>query len=210
MPTRQDVKKKTTSAPPTLTVRTFKPPFTFEAYIFAKGNQYNSDADDGYMKGFIDYVDTNTPNEHVSEQLDQGNFTSFVYRRIPDTPNEHMVGIKNPYWRGIIIRYPPESESTPETREQGLEQLKAFLMDGRFSQYPATNIITRDATDEDNYEPLDNYFMDWDIKSFLEEDVAEEDLNSTFYTTYQDFADKVWAGRFKSEFAYSIGFPVTP
>ena len=69
------------------------------------------------MKGFVDYVDTNTPNEHVSEQLDQGNFTSFVYRHIPDTQNEHLKGVKNPYffelYIGIkvktFIQYPPST-----------------------------------------------------------------------------------------------------
>ena len=195
--------------PPVITVYAFPPPFSFEAYIYSKGNQFDNDQDDGYLKKFEICMNPNSddPNQQPCPYLDEANFVKFVYRRKPDTDNEHMVGVKKPFWRGIMIRYPNGGESTSETRQEGLAVLKRFMTDPAYTFYPPKDIVLRDATDEDDYKPLDHFFMDWDIKNFIIEDVPKQDLNNKFYETYQDFADKIWSGKNKSEYAYGLGYP---
>lgn len=209
VPLRGKSSEKTNYYPPVLTVYAFPSPFAFEAYIYSRGNQFNNDEDDVYLKKFEICMNPNPddPNQQPCPYLDEANFVKIVYRRKPNSDNDHLVGVKKPYWRQIMIRYPKEGDSTPETRQEGLEVLKKFMTDPDHTNYPPNEIVLRDATDEDNYMPLDHFFLDWDIKKFMVEDIPEEDMNNEFYEKFRDFADKCWAGKFKSEFAYKLGFP---
>ena len=107
-------KKKTTPTPrktvqkgellPTLSVTRFPAPISCEMYIYTlkTGN-------DGYLNGLQVALAGST-----SDVLTEGNFHSVPYRRMPNSANEHAVN-GNDFWRNVILRYPPQQDSTPET-----------------------------------------------------------------------------------------------
>jgi hypothetical protein len=127
------------------------------------------------------------------------------YQRLPNTPNEHAVN-GNGFWRQMVLRYPPEGESTPETRQEGLSLLSTFLKDPLHTRYPPTVITLIDETDIDNIPSLDHYFFDDTIQEIMIEDLDETILNGTFFNEYSDFALKCWAYPFVSNWAVSLGF----
>ena len=143
----------------------------------------------------------------ISQDLDGANFTAYMYRRQPNSNNQVMHNDGTDFWRMLLIRYPPNGESTAQSRQEGMEALRQFLMDDRFSDFPPSTIGLTDATDEENYTPLDDLFLDSGIKTLMEEDVPVHDLNSNFYASYPDFALKCWGGRFRSPYANILGFP---
>ena len=85
--------------------------------------------------------------------------------------------------------------------------LKEFLMNPQFCDYPPHEITTIDATDPENVPSLDDFFLDNDIKDFMEEDVEALNLNANFYENFPEFAVKCWGGSNYSQWARSLGFP---
>ena len=186
---------------PFLRVYSFGPEFSFEMYIIEKDSE-----NDEYLKGISDYIES-PPNTNEKHSLvDECNFYKKAYRRIPQSANEHLCGTKKGYWRSVILRYPKENESTPQTRQDGLNALSSFLKDSRFSKYPINNIITVDMTDEDNLPSLDTFLMDDDIKNIMEQDIDEEELNKEFVSKYPEFAKRIYAGNNYSDWARTLGF----
>ena len=134
-----------------LQVVSFCPPLCLELYFLVKPN-----GDDGYLYGIKSYL-TNGPAEGIAhEGVDNSNFSRYVNRRVPFSKNEIMLNTTG-YNKNMIIRYAENDESTPETRQRGLETLRSFFMDPRYSTYPPKNLVVEDLTDEDNYTTKRNY-----------------------------------------------------
>ena len=143
-----------------------------------------------------------------SEELDSGNFHRTDFRRQPNTDNEHLTNDADDFWRRVVIRYPPNQESTPESRQEGLKLLSAFFKDPKHSKFPPKEITLIDATDEDNFPPLDEFLMDEDIRACMEEDMDRKILNGSFYGQYKEFALKCWGHSFVSQWAVNtLGYP---
>lgn len=195
-PTKGSKIKKTQ---PRLTVRAFDPVFNIEAYIYEKTAD-----EDGFLHSIQQYSD----NDLEIPALDElGGITKLVPRRLPGTDEQQMLGGKG-FWRRIIIRYvDAETGSTPESRRQGLEALSAFFRDSEFSRFPPDSIETTDVTGEDP-EPLDNYFLNYDIKVMMEEDIDNEALNTAFFGNNEETALKCWSRPTSFQWATGLGFPV--
>lgn len=171
---------------PRLKVLAFSGEFTFEAYFYEKYN-----GDEGYVYKLKEYYRGNL--EDKSDDIDNLNLVDMVSQRVPDSDNMRAPqSATESYPRTIFIRYPEGNESTPETRQEGLQALRRFFQDRRFSEYPPNRIDLVDLTDEDNPPALDEYFLDDDIKRFMEEDLPEARLDREFATNYPDFARKCW------------------
>ena len=185
---------------PTLKVYAFPAPFTFEAYIYETNPH-----DDGFNNMITKYLRGEFAEVRHTE-FDAANFTRQYWRRIPGTANEHLTNMKDVYWRKIQIRYPRGGESTGETRQEGLDAFKSFLMDRRFQYYPPEDIVLLDMTDEENYSSLDQFFMDRDIETVMKEDIPEQQLNPTFHQAFPEFATKCFGLEPYGDFARSLGF----
>ena len=171
---------------PQLKVIAFSEEFTFEAYFYEKNN-----GDEGYVYNLKEYMRGNLA--HSSEDADILNLVDMVNQRLPNTNNVRATtSSSDTYPRTLFIRYPPGNESTAATRQEGLHALKNFFQDPRFTAYPPANIDLTDLTDEENPPALDEYFMNEDIKTLMEEDVEPQHLNNDFATTFPEFARKCW------------------
>ena len=181
-----------------MTVRAFHSIFQMEAYIFEKG-----DGEDG----FLNHIRQFCADDLESEVLTELGINNLVPRRMPNTNNVAMNGTRG-YWRQIIIRYLDGEPSTPQTRQHGLAELKAFLLDPANTRYPPADIETEDVTDPENPQPLDHFFMDENIKEFMEEDIESHQLNPSFVTNFPEVARLCWAHHHVSEWARTLGFPI--
>ncbi len=196
--TSAPTKIKGKASPPTIRVLVPDPIFKFEMYFVEKNA-----GEDAFMMPYTRFV-----REEIEDQgLKDANFGPIVFRRDPGTDDEPLEGQKG-FWRQIIIRYPSEQESTPETREEGLRVLKAFFLRKDTQQFPPSDITTHDAADPENPPPLDRYFMNETIKNFMEEDINETSLNESFVQEWPEIAAKCWASSQVSQWAYSLGFPI--
>jgi hypothetical protein len=183
---------------PSLTCYSFGDNFSFEAYLFCK-----DDNNDSFTNGYKRFVD----GVVQCDDLTEANFVAYKHRRKPNTNNDILLDSNN-YWRKIFLRYVPGGRSTPGSRSEGLLVLKTFLLDRRYSEYPPSDILTMDCTNEEDPHPLDMFFLDQDIIDMLKVDVDEEDLTSQFYSTYPDFARKIWSGAYYPDYARTqLGFP---
>ena len=172
-------KIKTIGSAPTLTATRFSHPFTCEMFIFSfkPGN-------DAYLNGIqVALAGTRSDGTVVPPcpVLVEGNFHSVPARRLPNTANEHALN-GNGFWRYCILRYPPQGDSTPETRQEGLALLSTFFKDPAYSRYPPTNITLIDETNDQDPPSLDHYFFDDTIQEIMTEDLEETTLNGNFYT----------------------------
>ena len=199
IPTRKDnVKLFPGSQKPTLTCYGFHAELPIEAYLYCK-----DDSSDGYLNGYKKFAD----GKDDSDELAAANFTSYKSRRVPGSANAVMTNGTTTYWRVVLLRYVPDGVSTKETRAHGLAVLSAYLKTKKNSDWPPTDIITVDNTNEENPHSLDMFFMDNDIVEIVQREFAEEYLNQEFYSTYNSFALKLWSGTNYPEFARKLGFP---
>jgi hypothetical protein len=195
VPTRQ---KK---SPLTLYVVNFGPPFTFEIYLYEKNEK-----EDGFHFGITKYMRGNETDTH--SLFDAANFTQTLSRRVPGSADIVSKSVETNYDRRIFLRYPKESESTPETRATGLAAMKSFLQDPRFSRYPPTEIDTVDLTDyqHDHHTAMDNYIMNNDIQELVMEDCNAADLNDGFKEAFPEVASCIWQSKHVGEYGHSLGF----
>jgi len=190
--------RKQVATPLTLTVYAFHETIGIEAYIFAK-----DDAHDGFTNGYKEYIASKIKNEI----LEKSNFTGWKNCRVPGSSNEVMID-PNKFWRVVIIRYVPhDGVSTPEMRQKGLKDLSAFLQSKDGTKYPPKDVTLIDGTNVDDPHSLDQFFMDEDIIDIAQLEIAEDDLNSNFYTKFPEFALKLWSGPSYPQFARDLGFP---
>ena len=186
------------SASPHVEVYGFHPILPIEAYLFIK-----DDHNDGFMLGIKGFCQDNNP---TNEALTTANFTSYLYRRLPNT-NEKMVSSKN-YARSVVLRYVPTELSTKKTRQEGLQVLSKFLNSEQNTQFVSKNSIpTVDKTNEADPHALDCFFLDNDIESIIRNVFDEGELNMNFFSKYNQIALKLWSGTEYSDFARQLGFP---
>lgn len=184
---------------PTLTAFAFHPDLPIEGYVYAK-----DDRNDAFLWGFKQVVDGTAD----CKALIGANFSSYPFRRIPNTPeNAFMINQKDSYNRCILFRYVPEGTSSVASRTMGLNILKKFFMDAAFSKWPAPNILTMDGTNEDDPHALDAFFMDEEIEKIIKEEFDDEELDFDFYAKYPGLAKKLWSGTSYPDYAIQLGFP---
>ena len=199
--THVPVQKPKKSPNPQPKVITFTGGFLFEVHICMKNN-----GDEGHV---------HQPKEHLrgnislsSEPIDNLNITGMVHQRKPNSNNEKMTtAFGETYPRTIFIRHPTNNESNSGTRQEGLQAIKTFLQDKRFTECPPGDIDLIDLTNENDPPALDKCFMDNDIKTFMEEDTHEDQLNSQFTINHPHFARKCWHHNYISEWGLqTLGF----
>lgn len=197
-PGSQIDKKETMKKPNSCSLKIckFHETLSFEMIIYER-----TDGEDGYLH----FVRQFAQGERENDVLEKLGINRLVPRRMPDTNNEIMLGVKKGYWRQIIVRYVDEP-STTETRKEALDQLKTFFLDPNFTKYPPPMIETIDLTDSDK--SLDDYFLDDDIQTLMKEDIEEEDLNGNFTRNFAEFAQICWKYDHVSQWARSLGFPM--
>ena len=183
---------------PTLTVFAFHKDLPIEGYVYAK-----DDLNDAFIYGFKQVIDGLAD----CKDLIRANFSSYPYRRIPDTANSNLTNERDGYNRCILFRYVPEGASTADTRAMGLQILKKFFLDGTFSKFPALDILTMDGTNTNDPHPLDAFFMDSDIEKIIKQEFDETELNIDFYKKYPELARKLWSGTsLYPDYANELGF----
>ena len=187
-------------------VYSFGEEFTFELYIIE-----NDSENDGYVKGLVDYIEKTEDKPDSNHPLfDECNFYARAHRRIPQSDNQYLRGIKKDFWRSAFLRYPKQGESTPETRQQGLIAISSFVKDPRYSKFPVKDITTVDMTDNEHLPSLDTFLLDEDIKKVVEQDIDEDELNENFVTNYPAFAKRIYSGNNYSDWARTLGFGNEP
>ena len=188
----------------TMLIASRKLPVKLATEIYTLTNE--NDSDDGFVGSVAKYLDgENGDVTHV--EFDSAGFHHYCQRRVPNSPNEVMLGCTNGFRRVIVVRFLPMGESTPDTRREGLRILRSFLTDPRFHQTIPPMIDTRDLTNESHLPSLDEYFMDDEIWDLLQNDFGREYLNADFYKNFEKLAKKFWQYKYVPEFARSLGFP---
>ena len=110
------------------------------------------------------------------------------------------------YPRVWMIRYPPENESTPETRKEGLRVLKSFFMSKVGTKYPPTVIkVVGDTGDVPAV--LEKFFLDDDIDEIIKASFDFTEMDDDFYGKYMQFARTIYSEKEPSDFAkMELGF----
>lgn len=183
---------------PRITSYAFHTDIQYEAYIYAK-----DDHNDGYLHS---YTKAST-NAGLPQDLRDAGFTVYQRRRIPGTSNEVMKQKNKPTFDRIVILRTVESTSTPATRQEGLNVLRAHFLDPDNSRFPPSSIYIVDNVTKNNISALDTFFLDAFIDHVIQEMYDEDDINSDFYSAYPELAKKLWSGSHYSEFARALGFP---
>ena len=200
-PSGKDVKKKPRTVPQ-LIVTSFISEFPFEAYMFW------ADESNDHYSGFKNFANGDAP----LPQLDDLGFADIKFRRRPGTRNEIYANeTKGNFWRIILMRY-LQQPSTAESRAEGLEAVRQFLMSTASSKWPPKEIVTKDITNVAAPHSLDMFYLDADIEKFMKTYLDEEQFTAEFFATYEDFAKKCWSGPHDSSFAKDLGFscPLVP
>ena len=173
-------------------------PLGLEVYVFQNDLEH-----DAFVNNYRQYATGMLENKALAA----AGFQDLVHRRYPGSNNKWMTD-PDKYPRNVIIRYPPQGESTIETRRIGLDVLANFFLDKSINRYPPKEIIKADFTDVDDYPALDEFLMDDEIESAIKHDMDEDVLNEAFYRNYTAFASKCWSSGHVSDYAKTLGFPV--
>ena len=128
-------------------------------------------------------------------------------KRDSETPGNETLKDSDGYTRIWLLRYPEGTESTVETRKEGLRVLQNFFMSKISTSYPPKSIILVDHTKEDR-PIMESFFLDDDIEDIVKTSCEDDVLNDQFYTDYTSFAKKMYCYREPSDFAKTkLGFP---
>ena len=120
-----------------------------------------------------------------------------------------MKNAENDYERRLFLRFPPQLVSTKETRNAGLNAVRDFLMDGRFSRYPPSSIDIRDLTDydtSDDPQSMDQFMMNSDIKEAIIQECSEVDLDEEFFENFPETARNIWQSPHFGDYGATLGF----
>ena len=192
------ITKKKPKAFPTIRVLGFKNPYSFEIYEYS--------ITDG-KQGFINNYRKWSRGELEVAALTNANFVGMKMHR--DNRKTGNVGLNDEtgFARMWLIRYPPEKESTSDTRKEGLQVLKDFFMSKLGTDYPPPDINLVDDT-SDVTEVLESLFLDEDIEQIVTSSFDKDELDEEFYEKFTVFAKSIYSDREPSEFAKSeLGFP---
>lgn len=204
--------RKKKAGPPThkhglTTINVFRcgPPgtFTFECVTVVKpdGSEYFVYPIKQYFSG---------TEKQLHNPLQVANLHGLFDQRVPNTEEEKMKvhSSSGNLTRTVFVRYPEGNESTSETRKVFAGAISDFLQDERFFRYPLRTVSIVDLTNDNDPIALDEYFMNNDIKNFMEEDLGPDVLNENFYKNYTSFAKVCWKYNHTSQWAEEkLGFP---
>ena len=195
---RNKLKMKKEKPVPTIRVLGFQEPLAVEAY------QYTLSATrDGFVNGFRIW----SRGELEVAALTDANFVGLKMRRDNEScGNEPLLDEKG-FVRVWMIRYPPENESTVETRKEGLRVLKTFFMSKAATNF-APNIIKVVDDTTDDAVVLETVFLDDDIDEILKASFEETELDDDFYGNFTTFANHIYCNKEPSSYAKDdLGFP---
>lgn len=154
-----------------------------EAYIYEKGQGNN---------GFLQFYRKHVSNEKRNEMLQDAGFIALLDQRqsrevdqaapLPEKPEFH---------RAIMVRF-LETESTAQTRREGLAILREFFMDRAHTQFPPSDIPCVDNT-EDPPLAMDHFFLSEDIMNLLEQLVPEAERNEQFFSNHTELAKQFFS-----------------
>ena len=158
--------------------------------------------------GFINNYRKWSKGEIQFEELTEANFIGLkIQRNNENNGNEPLSG-SDGFSRWWMVRYPPENDSTPETRKEGLQIIKKFFMSKKGTDFPPIDIKLVDDTDGVVPAVLENFFMDDDIEDILTTSFEISEMNDTFYGKYTTFAKNIYSDKDPSHFAKTnLGFP---
>jgi len=193
--------KKGEKFPNTLEVCSFQAPLSLEACkcVGRPGN-------DACTNSLQKVLDGQLECDYIAE----ANFVEHVVQRIPGSDSQIMCNSdpkKSSFWRCVFIRC-PEGGSTEESRQEGLQLLEKFFMDEKHIQCVPDDVDAVDLSNEDDPPALDEFFLDRDIRRFMELDIDMSFLNETFCEEHEEVAKKCWSHHTNSKFAHSLGHPL--
>ena len=141
------------------------------------------------------------------EELTEANFIGLKAQRNNEINGNERLNGSDGYVRWWMTRYPPENESTPETRQEGLRVLKTFFMSNKATKWPEDDINVHDAT-PDVPAVLEKFFVDDDIEEIVKTSFHVSEMNDDFYEKYTSVAKTLYLEKDPSHFAKSVlGFP---
>ena len=195
---RDNLKKKKDKPVPTIGVHAFADPVCAEAYEYT----IQSDKD-----GFTHKYRMWSKGELEVNELTDANFTGMKMRRDTETPGNEILKDCEGYARIWLIRYPEGTESTVETRKEGLRVLQNFFKSKISTTYPPKDIVLVDRTLEER-PIMESFFLDDDIEEIVKLSCDTDVLDDQFYTTFPVFAKKMYTFQEPSDFAKGkLGFP---
>ena len=141
------------------------------------------------------------------ESLTDANFSELKIQRDNDIEGNEPLKDAEGYSRVWMVRYPPENESTSQTRKEGLRVLKSFFMSSIATDYPPKEIKIIDDT-RDVPAILDRFFLDSDIEEIMRSSFDVTEFEESFFENYTEVARTIYSEKKPSEFArFQLGFP---
>ena len=150
-------------------------------------------------------MESEDENESIPALVEAGFFAA-IYQRVNIHINARQNGNDNwpRYW--MVREVPGGTISTAESRREGMQILKSFFMDSRFTKYPPQSIEISDQTLPQPM-PMQHYFLDRDIIRVLEHVVDPEVFNSNFFRNFPECAALAFPGPiFPNEAVTALGF----
>jgi hypothetical protein len=117
--------------------------------------------------GFIYNYQKWSKGEIQFENFTEANFIGLKIRRNNEINGNKIFLGSDGYSRWWMIWYPPENESTPDTRKEGLRVIKIFFITKKGTDFPPRDFKLVDETDGDVPAVLELFFMDDDIEEIL-------------------------------------------
>ena len=195
---RENLKKKKEKPVPTITVHAFADPVCAEVYSYTV-----LPTKDGFTHKYRMWC----KGELTVDELTDANFIGLKMRRDTEIPGNESLKDSEGYSRIWLLRYPQGTESTVDTRKDGLQVLQNFFMSKISTTYPPKDIKLVDGT-LDERPVMESFFMDDDIEEIVKASCEPEVLNDQFYVKYPEFAKKMYSFQEPSDFAKeTLGFP---
>jgi hypothetical protein len=106
-----------------------------------------------------------------------------------------------------MLCFPPENESTADTRAEGLRVLKDFFLSKVSSTYPPQTIKLVDNT-TNVPAVMEKFLLDADIEEIVRSSIDITEMEEDFYHNYTSFAKTISFEKKPSDFAKGeLGFP---
>ena len=195
---RDNLQKKKDKHVPTISMHAFADPICAEVYDFSI-----LPTKDGFTHKYRMWC----KGDLEVNELTDANFVGLKMKRDTDIPGNETLKDSEGYARIWLLRYPQGTESTVETRKEGLRVLQNFFMSKISTTYPPKAIVLVDRTLEER-PVMESFFLDDDIEEIIKVSCESEVLDDQLYVKYPDFASKVYCFQEPSDFAKdTLGFP---
>ena len=195
---RENLKKTKGKPVPTIGVHAFADPICAEVYEYTV-----LPTKDGFTHKYRMWC----KGELTVEELTAANFVGLKMRRDTEIPGNEILKDSEGYSRIWLLRYPEGTESTVDTRKEGLRVLQNFFMSKISTTYPPKDIKLVDHT-LDERPVMESFFLDDDIEEIVKISCGPDVLGEEFYVKYPEFASKMYCFQEPSDFAKKeLGFP---